>query len=107
MDSIVESVRGRDYQIACRKTFEARYPGADSGNVGNHPNAFTEAAIKALKGDDSAGAKPGTSSFSNSSLAVGSGAGGGAGAGVGTEAAAPPSPGGTASAVTELVYDDI
>ncbi len=38
-------------QIACRKQFEARYPGGDSTNVGNHPNAYAEAAHKALRGD--------------------------------------------------------
>ena len=42
IDGILESVRARDFQIACRRQFEARYPGAPSGSVGNHPNAFVE-----------------------------------------------------------------
>jgi hypothetical protein len=28
IEGVLESVRSRDFQIACRKQFEARYPGA-------------------------------------------------------------------------------
>jgi Eukaryotic and archaeal DNA primase, large subunit len=66
IDSIAESVRNKEYQLACRKHFEARYPGADSNNVGNHPNAYAEAANNFLK---------------KQAAAEGGGAGAGAGAG--------------------------
>ncbi|RYE83900.1 MAG: hypothetical protein EOO65_03175 [Methanosarcinales archaeon] len=48
-DSIVELSRSKDYQIACRRQFEARFPGADSSHVGSHPNAYTEAANAYLR----------------------------------------------------------
>ena len=43
ISDIVESARTKNYQIACRKQFEARHKGVGDG-VGNHPNAFFEAA---------------------------------------------------------------
>lgn len=49
VEDILNSVKTKDFQIACRKQFEARLPGADSGSVGNHPNAYTEAARAHLK----------------------------------------------------------
>lgn len=49
IEDILNSVKTKDYQIACRKQFEARYPAADSGSVGNHPNGYTEAARAFLK----------------------------------------------------------
>jgi len=36
-------------QVACRRQWEARFPGGDSGQVGNHPNGYTEAAVRAIK----------------------------------------------------------
>jgi DNA primase large subunit len=55
-DGILEAVRNKDYQVACRRQFEARYPGADSGPVGNHPNAYFEVAAAHLKATAAAAA---------------------------------------------------
>lgn len=44
------SVRTKDFQVACRKQWEARY-GVQSMNVGNHPNAYAEEAQAVLRGD--------------------------------------------------------
>lgn len=80
IDSIAESVRAKEYQIACRKQFEARFHGADSNNVGNHPNAYAEAANNFLKtvngtaGGGGAGAAPAEAGAG----AAGAGAGGAA-----------------------------
>ena len=52
VDAIVGRAKNHDYQIACRMHFEARFPGADSSTVGNHPNAYYEQAALALKGSD-------------------------------------------------------
>ena len=49
VEGILEAVRTRDYQVACRKQFEARFVGADSGPVGNHPNGYFTAAYAHLK----------------------------------------------------------
>jgi len=73
IEAVLESVRGRDYQIACRRHFEARFPAGDSGVVGNHPNAYAESANKALKAEAAA--------------ASGGGGGGGGGAAGGAAAA--------------------
>lgn len=48
IEDVMGSVTTRDFMIACRKQFEHRYPHSDSGNVGNHPNAYVEAAQKYL-----------------------------------------------------------
>jgi len=52
VDDIMKMQGTRDYQVACRKQFEARFPKADSGPVGNHPNAYFEAGINFLKGEE-------------------------------------------------------
>ncbi len=49
IENIMEKVNGKHYQIACRMHFEARFPLADSGPVGNHPNAYFEQAMAYLK----------------------------------------------------------
>lgn len=79
-DSIVELSRSKDYQIACRRQFEARFPGADSAHVGSHPNAYTEAANAYLRatapgaaGDTStmtSGNNSGAAAFSTASAAT-------------------------------------
>ncbi len=47
---VMSSVRTKDFQVACRKQWEARY-GLQSLNVGNHPNAYVEEAQAALRGE--------------------------------------------------------
>ena len=49
ISDIVESARTKNYQLACRKQFEARHKGMGDG-VGNHPNAYFE-AVQTLRGD--------------------------------------------------------
>ena len=56
IDKILKEAAERNYQIACRSHFEARFPGADSGSVGNHPNAYFEAAQSFLKAKAAGGA---------------------------------------------------
>ena len=46
-DEVIKAMANKDFQIACRKQFEARYKTpegkvADSNNVGNHPNSYFE-----------------------------------------------------------------
>ena len=43
ISDIVETAQRKDYQLACRKQFEARHKRIGDG-VGNHPNAFFEAS---------------------------------------------------------------
>tara|TARA_B110000208_G_C11746122_1_gene421787 strand:- start:19 stop:1614 length:1596 start_codon:yes stop_codon:yes gene_type:complete len=43
--TIIDAVKRKDYQLACRKHFEVTHKGAHSGSVGNHPNAFLEASL--------------------------------------------------------------
>lgn len=78
VDSVIEAVRNKEFQLACRRQFEGRFPGADSGPVGNHPNAYAEAANAFLRAGAAAGAA--------------GGAGAGAGAGGAGAADAPSSP---------------
>ena len=49
ISDIVESARTKNYQLACRKQFEARHKGMGDG-VGNHPNAYFE-AVQTLRKD--------------------------------------------------------
>ena len=43
VDTIVEDVKGRNYQVACRRHFEVTHSGfVDTDGVGNHPNAWFE-----------------------------------------------------------------
>ncbi len=67
-EGILEAVRNKDYQVACRRQFEARFPGADSGPVGNHPNAYFEVAHAHLKA---------TAAVAVAAAGAGSGGGGG------------------------------
>jgi hypothetical protein len=85
IDSVVEAVRGKEYQVACRRQFEGRFPGGDSGNVGNHPNAYAEAANAFVKQVAAAGAAAGAASPGQAGAA-----GVGAGAGVHSPASASP-----------------
>lgn len=39
VERVMDSVKSRDYQIACRREFEARH-GEDSDEVGQHPNGY-------------------------------------------------------------------
>lgn len=74
VDDIMESVGKRDYQIACRKQFDARFPGCPvdiGGSVGNHPNNYFIAAYKFAKKQQE-GAKSG-----GADDGVGAGAGSG------------------------------
>jgi DNA primase large subunit len=106
VDSIMADVANRDYQIACRKQFEARFPEAESFAVGNHPNGYAEAAIAFLKAKaakDKEGASnaaagtagAGPQGFSATSLVVGGGGGGmmGGVAGKGAPSFPVPAPG--------------
>ena len=43
--NIVESATTKNYQVACRKHWEASHKGGDSDMVGNHPNAWFEASM--------------------------------------------------------------
>jgi DNA primase large subunit len=45
---VMASVASRDYQIACRKEFEARM-GIEDDGVGQHPNGYFEAAQRVLE----------------------------------------------------------
>ena len=39
-DDVIKHMVNKDFQIACRRQFEARFKGADAANVGNHPNSY-------------------------------------------------------------------
>ena len=41
---IIDLVKSKNFQIACRKHFEATHPKADANDVGNHPNAWFDAS---------------------------------------------------------------
>mmetsp|Transcript_4574 Transcript_4574/g.6114 ORF Transcript_4574/g.6114 Transcript_4574/m.6114 type:complete len:473 (-) Transcript_4574:35-1453(-) len=45
IDFILEPLKTKDYQVACRRHFERSHKGSDSENVGNHPNAWYEASV--------------------------------------------------------------
>lgn len=66
IDDIMSSVKDKDYQIACHKQFDYRFPGSNSNSVGNHPNAYAEAAVAYIKaqaaGKAGAGAGAGSGS---------------------------------------------
>ncbi|OQS07199.1 DNA primase [Thraustotheca clavata] len=47
-ESIITLARNKDYQLACRRHFEALFPKGNIDAVGNHPNAFFEEARKAI-----------------------------------------------------------
>jgi hypothetical protein len=49
IESVMDSVGKKDFQVACRRQFEARFPAFPAHNVGNHPNAYIEDAQKAIK----------------------------------------------------------
>lgn len=49
VEDVMESVTNRHYQVACRKHFEAKHPGALSDDVGNHPNAWFAASAEHYK----------------------------------------------------------
>ena len=46
---IVESAKTHNYQVACRKHWEATHHKGDSDGVGNHPNAWFEASVTHYK----------------------------------------------------------
>jgi len=43
---IVSKVHSGDYQIACLRHFEVTHEGANTSDVGNHPNGWFEASIR-------------------------------------------------------------
>ncbi|CAK4615488.1 hypothetical protein LEN26_001431 [Aphanomyces euteiches] len=47
-EAIIQLAMGKQFQIACKRHFEAMHPQANSDAVGNHPNAFFEESRKAL-----------------------------------------------------------
>jgi DNA primase large subunit len=49
VEDVLGSVRTHDYQLACRKQWEARF-GCRADDVGNHPNVYTREARLALRG---------------------------------------------------------
>ena len=83
VDRIMAAVRDKAPQVACRLQFEARFAGADSGPVGNHPNAYFDAAVSFLKAkallvaDKEGGAAGASASASSSSSSASAAAGGG------------------------------
>ena len=92
VDNVMEAVRSRDYQVACRRQFEFRFPGVIAANVGNHPNAYADEARAYLR-TKAEGAEGSAGAGSNSSSG-GAGAAGG-GFSVGSQ---PTSPAGAAAA---------
>jgi DNA primase large subunit len=64
---IVDAVKSKNYQLACRKHFEVTHRGADSGSVGNHPNAFLEASLMHHAPTPAAGAAGGAGSSASAS----------------------------------------
>jgi hypothetical protein len=70
-------------QIACRKQYEARYPGLIASNVGNHPNAYTAEILAHLaqtaKHSEAEAATKGGGSASTSSAAAATAAAAGGG----------------------------
>ena len=107
VDSVIEAVRNRDYQVACRRQFEARFPGVMPTNVGNHPNAYAEEAIRAIKAaaggaegaGDGAGVPP-AASFSPVTAVASPGSGGGPGSPVSGRGESP------VSAMSPLMMED-
>jgi Eukaryotic and archaeal DNA primase, large subunit len=49
VDGVIAQSSTGNPQIACRKYFEARYPGVSSDLVGNHPNIYFNEAYKAMR----------------------------------------------------------
>ncbi|ETV98489.1 hypothetical protein H310_08627 [Aphanomyces invadans] len=47
-EAIVQLAKAKQYQVACKRHFEAMHPNANSDAVGNHPNAFFEESRKVL-----------------------------------------------------------
>ncbi|RHY13620.1 hypothetical protein DYB25_003394 [Aphanomyces astaci] len=45
-EAIVQLAKAKQYQVACKRHFEAMHPKANSDGVGNHPNAFFEESRK-------------------------------------------------------------
>jgi len=56
VETVMASVKSKDYQLACRREFEARM-GVEDDNVGNHPNGYYEACQRVIKGRAAAGAE--------------------------------------------------
>jgi len=46
IDDICSKIANNEFQVACRMHFELEHPGADSGPVGNHPNAWYNESIQ-------------------------------------------------------------
>jgi hypothetical protein len=42
--SVTDLMKSGHFQVACRRHFELTHPGANSGAVGEHPNAWFEAS---------------------------------------------------------------
>lgn len=101
IDGIMESVAKRDYQIACIKQFEARFPEVGvNHNVGQHPNEYFQEAQRAMKVAATAaapGGAGGVGGFSATSAAVPPPAAGAA-SGISAGASAAPHAGGDAQA---------
>lgn len=43
---ILQLVKTKQYELACKRHFEARHPGGNSDGVGNHPNRYVEESMK-------------------------------------------------------------
>jgi DNA primase large subunit len=46
IDEILQLVRDKHYQVACKKYFTVTHNNYDNDNVGNHPNAYFDASMK-------------------------------------------------------------
>ena len=83
LDTIMAAMKNKEPQVACRRHFEVRHPGAVVEAVGNHPNTYfseSQAYIKAKN------AKAGAGSAAAAAAAAGGG-GGGVSAGAGAAGA--------------------
>lgn len=108
IDDVLDSVRERNYTIACRKQFEARFAGADSSSVGMHPNGYAEAAHKYLKAKRDGSAAGGAGGAGAGAFAATSTAAAAVGGGESAAAAGGGSSGvaaGAGTAKMELAYD--
>lgn len=45
MEKVMAFVENKEWQLACRKTFEFRHKNGDSWTVGNHPNKWLEESM--------------------------------------------------------------
>lgn len=69
VESVMESVSNKHYQIACRREFEHRM-GLEDDRVGQHPNGYFEACQRVIRGKADAGAEAEPAAASSSAAAA-------------------------------------